>query len=164
MKQFLESIYKSLYGIDIVKPHLCPVVEKPEKTNSEKLYDFALTFYNTDPTPKDEINDEVACAEVVSTILNKYLKDFPIITFTPDLLNYLKKDIRFKEVTEFKTGVIILSPTGFTTGHVGIIGKLGKILSNSSSLGIFTDKFDCVSWINKYSKLGQLDLHIFELV
>jgi len=83
------------------------------------------------------------------------------------MLEYIKKDTRFKETTEFKTGNIIISPTksgaGRIVGHVGIIGKDGKILSNSSSTGLWFDKFDNISWIDRYSRVGGLNMYIFEL-
>lgn len=172
MKEILQTIYRSIWNEDIrevIVTGPCPAPIILPKTPSEKFYDFAMTFYGIDPTPQDKQNDENACAEVMTTILNKYFTDgFPIITYTPDLLIAFRKDIRFKETSEFKTGNLIISPTqtgnGSVIGHIGTIGKNGKILSNSSPTGLFVDKFDDISWIQRYSKGGQLDLHIFELV
>lgn len=170
MKNLLISLLKTYYNIDVTKPLNCPEqlpIPVPEKTAGEKLYEFCMQYYNTDPTPNDVINDEFACAEAISTILNKHLGNFPTIVYTPKLLEHLKNDTRFKETTEFKTGNIIISPTGSgagrKTGHVGLIGKDGKILSNSSSTGLWFDKFDNVSWIDSYSRQGGLLLYIFEL-
>lgn len=171
MKNLLISLLKTYYNVDVEKPTIIEKIveiEKPiKKTKGEELYEFCMQFYGKDITPKDTINDEVACAEVMTTILNKYFGSYPIVTYTPLLLNTLKNDSRFKEITEFKTGNIIISPTGSgagkTTGHVGLIGKGGKIISNSSQTGLLLDKFDTISWIDRYSRQGGLLLYMFEL-
>lgn len=164
IKDFLRNIYKYLYRDDIITKE----IEKPiVKTKGELLLDFAITFINTDPTPKDEVPDETSCVFSLTTILNQYMK-FPVLDYTPTLLSTLKNDKRFKESVEFKLGSIILSPTGSGNGsiqgHVGIITREGKILSNSSLTGLWTDKYDSISWIQRYSKKGGLDIHIFEVV
>lgn len=168
MKEFLKNIYKYLYGEDLIQTIPGPVPIVPIKTSGEKLYDFAMTFFNTDPTPQDLQSDEYACAESLTTILKKYLGDFPIITYTPNLLVQLKNDKRFKLTNEFKPGNVIISPTltgnGSIVGHTGLIGLGGEILSNSSATGLWTNKFNNLSWIERYSKQGQLDLYLFELV
>lgn len=170
MKNLLIEILKTYYGIDVTKPLNCPEYVAPvvEKTAGEKLYEFSLNFYDTDPTPKDIQPDEYACVESLTAILSVYFKgDFKSMTYTPTLLEYLKTDKRFKQSLEFKTGSIILSPTksgaGRIVGHVGIIGKDGKIFSNSSATGKWFDKFDIISWIDRYSRVGGLDMYIFEL-
>lgn len=171
MKEFIKEIYKSLYKEDLIKTETIYIEKKPpviEKTKGEKLLDFALTFYNVDPTPLDAQPDDFACVESLTTILRKYLKDFPIMTYTPLLLKQLQSDIRFKASNEFKVGNIIISVTktgnGKIVGHTGILGRNGKILSNASSSGLFTDKYDNMSWIERYSRQGQLALYIFELI
>jgi len=167
MKEFIKELYKNLYKEDLVKTVYVqpPVIEK---TNREKLLDFALTFYGTDPTPSDLQPDDYACVETLTTILRKYLKDFPIMTYTPLFLKQLQSDIRFKASNEFKEGNIIISVTktgnGTVVGHTGIIGRNGKILSNASSSGLWTDKYDNISWIERYSRQGGLALYIFELL
>jgi len=169
MKNLLISLRKIFYKTDVTKPINCPEYVPPvvEKTSGEKLYEFCMQYYNTDPTPKDEQPDEFACVHSITTILDKYFNGYPIMTYTPTMLEYIKKDTRFKETTEFKTGNIIISPTksgaGRIVGHVGIIGKDGKILSNSSSTGLWFDKFDNISWIDRYSRVGGLNMYIFEL-
>lgn len=165
MKELLKKFFTKFDMVQTVTiKEECPV---PAKTNGEKLYTFALTFFNTDPTPKDEQYDGVACVHSLTTILNKYF-GFPIMTYTPVLLAHLKTDARFKAINEFKEGSIIVSPTesgnGSIIGHTGIIGRNGKILSNSSATGLWNDKYDCVSWVDRYSRKGGLSLYIFEVV
>lgn len=165
MKELIKKLYKDLYKEDLVVQIPCPV--KP-KTNNEKLLELALTYFNTDPTPKDEHPDEVACVHSLTTILKKMYLDFPIMTYTPLLLGKLQSYLRFKVSNEFKEGNIIVSPTntgnGSIIGHCGVLSKNGKILSNSSATGLWTDKYDNISWIDRYSRKGGLSLYIFELV
>ena len=169
MKELLKSIYKTLYKEDLIqieKKYFYP--PEPTKTRGEELYDFSMKFFNTDPTPKDEQPDEYACVHSLTTILNKFLGNYPIMSYTHLFLEAVKKDKRFKPVTEFKKGVIVISPTlsgnGTVIGHTGICGEDGKILSNSSATGLWSDKFDQVSWVERYSRTGKLSLHLFELV
>lgn len=168
LKKLFRDIYKVWFKEDLIQ---IQVVKEPPpppiKTEGEKLLEFALTFYNTDPTPKDEQPDEYACVHSLTTILSKYMT-FPILTYTPVLLTTLRGDKRFKETTQFKEGAIIISPTatgnGSIVGHTGIVGKGGKILSNSSQTGLWFDKFDQVSWIERYSRQGGLSIHLFDLI
>lgn len=170
MKELIQQIYKALYGEDLVqfieRPSPTPIIIP--KTGREKLYEIALKYVGTDPTPQDLQSDEFACAEVVSTLLKKLLPDFPVLTFTPTLLEQLKKDNRFKQTNEFKEGNIIISPTlsgnGTVVGHVGIISQNGEILSNASSSGLWTNKYNNLSWVERYSRGGKLALYLFELV
>ena len=166
MKEFLINLFNLRSEIT----HICPTIPEPviiPKTNGERLYDFSMGFYSIDPTPKDIQPDGFACVESLTTILDLFM-GYPLMTYTPTFLEYIKKDIRFKPTTEFKKGVIIISPTGTgngkIVGHTGIIGENGKILSNSSLSGLWFDKFDQVSWIERYSRQGNLSLYLFELV
>lgn len=166
MKELIRKLFKSVYKEDLVQviKESCPV---PAKTNREKLHEFFITFANIDPTPEDKVPDEISCVYSLTTIISKFIP-FPILEYTPNLLSYLKSDKRFKETSEFKEGNIILSVTktgnNSIMGHVGCISKGGKILSNSSATGLFTDKYDLVSWVERYSRQGQLAVHIFELL
>lgn len=170
MQNFLKELYKNLYHEDLVQiiEKDCLVTPVSPKTAPERLYDLAMTFYNIDPTPKDEQPDEYACVHSLTTIVKNMLPDFPVMTYTPTFLEYIKGDKRFKPTTEFKTGNILISPTetgnGSIVGHTGIIGKEGKILSNSSATGLWTDKYDSVSWIERYSRKGGLSIHLFEII
>lgn len=167
LKIILENLYQYLYRNPIVPT---PVVETPKlviKSNREKLLDIAIANYGIDPTPKDEQPDEFACVHSLTTIVKQLLPDFKVIVYTPDLVIQLQNDNRFKEVLEFKPGNIIISATstgnGTIVGHTGIISNNGKVLSNSSATGLWFDKFDLMSWIERYSRRGQLALYVFEL-
>ena len=62
-------------------------------------------------------------------------------------------------------GSIIISPTqGNTHGHVGIVGKNGKIYSNSSDNGIFSQNYDFDQWMKRYKNLLKLDMLFYNVV
>jgi hypothetical protein len=146
----------------------CSAAPTPPKTNRERLIEISENYFNIDPTPNDEQPDDYACVHSLTTIIKKLYPDFPVMTYTPTFLTFLRGDKRFKETFELKEGNIIVSPTlsgnGTIVGHTGIIGKAGKIYSNATSSGMWMDKYDAVSWIDRYSRKGGLSLHIFEVL
>ena len=168
MKEFLKSLYKALYNEDLVKTVTIEVPPIKQKTNSDKLCDIAYKWYGKDPTPKDEVSDEVSCVFSLTTILREIVPDFPILSYTPDLLKQMMLDTRFKVSKEFNEGNIVISVTnsgnGRIMGHTGIVGHNGKILSNNSETGLWLDKYDISMWIERYSRQGGLVLYIFELL
>lgn len=167
LADFLKGFYESLTGEKLIQ-YIEKTVQIIPQTNRERLYEIAIKYMETDPTPLDEQPDEYACVHSLTTILKKLLPDFPVMTYTPTFLEALKKDNRFKVTSEFREGNIIISPTlsgnGTVVGHTGIIGKNGKIMSNSSATGLWTDKFDLISWVERYNRGGKLSLYIFEPV
>ena len=169
MKELFKNLYYAFFKEELINTvYVEKEIPKPVKSNREKLLDLAIAHYNTDPTPKDEQPDEYACVHSLTTILKKLVPDIEIMIYTPTFLKALQKDKRFKPTTEFKEGNIIISPTlsgnGTIVGHTGIIGKEGKIYSNASSTGLWYDKYDNVSWISRYSRQGELELYLFELI
>jgi len=173
MKDLIKNIYYTLFQEDMItKVYIKETVKveppKPTITNRQRLLDLAIAHYNTDPTPKDEHPDEFACVHSLTTILKKLLPDFEVMSYTPTFLKALQNDKRFKATNEFKEGNIIISPTmtgnGSVVGHTGIIGVNGVIYSNASSTGLWYDKFNNVTWIDRYSRKGGLSLHIFEII
>lgn len=99
----------------------------------------------TDVTPTDRTPDEVACAEVVSTLIRKVEPAMPIITGTATLWEYLDNPIHgFRQVQDPQAGDIIISPTGYglkgTSGHVGVVLQDNVIASNTS-FGTYAGKF-----------------------
>lgn len=174
MKNLLQNLLQSttnLLQYRFTKPLYCPEqmpIPVIEKTAGEKLYEFCMQYYNTDPTPKDEVEDQFSCVWSLTLILQKFFDgEFKNIDYTPELVKLLKNDNRFKLSNEFKTGSLVVFPTlsgnGKVIGHCFIVGKNGKMLSNSSATGWWTDKYDTITMIERYVKLGQLDMYIFEL-
>lgn len=172
MKEIIRNVYRILFKEDLVQqiPTPCPIHDDviPFVSNGEKLYKLAMSKYGIDPTPKDEVADDVSCVFSLTTILKELLPDFPTLNYTPTLLVELGKDRRFQLVSELKTGNIVVFPTlsgnNKIMGHCFIVGIGGKMLSNSSSTGLWDDKYDTTSMIDRYARTGQLRMYIFELV
>ena len=137
----------------------------PVKTNEEKLLEVAIGALDTDPTSKDEVSDEVACSEVLSTLIKKVFPDFPIINSTKDLDLKLFTDKRFKRETEPKKGRIIVSPrTNTQFGHTGLWITSERIASNNSKNGLFQGNYDFQSWIKEFKDKRGLRIYIYSVV
>lgn len=140
---------------------------RPQVTpTGSKLYAVAKANLNTDVTPKDDVPDNVACAQTLTTLISKVI-DFPIIPGTSSLFTYLKKHASFTEVYSPQPGDVILSPTGYgngkITGHCGVIGENGRILSNDSPTGLLKDNWTLVNWKNHYGVKGGLPVVYFRI-
>ena len=86
-----------------------------ENNNRLRLYHAALSFIGTDVTPKDEVPDEVACAETVWTLLSLVDPNAFGIQKTASsyyLYTQLKESKNFTQVTEPLEGDLVASPTG----------------------------------------------------
>lgn len=135
------------------------------RTTRQKLYEVAVRTLGKDASPLDLVNDDLGCAESVSTLLSKIMA-FSIITGTYTMLERLSKDSRFVRVYEpVMAGTIILSPTGTGNGkiigHVGIVGLNGKVYSNNSATGLWDDYYTIETWKQRYSDTGGLSLYFF---
>jgi hypothetical protein len=125
-----------------------------------RLYQAARRVLNTDASPRDRAHDEVGCAETVTEIIKSVLPTFPIILGTATLLEHLKKDTRFVQVSTPQAGDIILSPTGSSSstivrnGHVGICGEGNEIMSNTSADGIFRANYTQETWDKRWTQNG----------
>lgn len=137
------------------------------KTNAEKLLDIALEALDTEVTPNDNVPDEVACAEVISTLLNKLFPDFPILASTKDLDMKLFTDKRFDRIGEPERGAIVISPrTSSTYGHCGVFITSEKIASNNSFgklKGKFTGNYLWSEWIDEFRYERGLRIYIYRL-
>jgi hypothetical protein len=127
-------------------------------TKKKTLLDACKANLGTDASPKDAANDEVACAETVTTLLKQVYPEVPIILGTWTLYEYLNNPKNgFKKVEEPKAETIIISPTGTgkpgTIGHVGIFDEHGLIMSNNSFgllRGKFTQNYTLPLWQSRY--------------
>lgn len=140
-------------------------IDKPyTMSNKEKFYQICVEALDTDPTPLDKINDEVACAETLSFLIQKIHPDFPILPSTRDLDTKLFIDKRFKRTLTPKRGDIIMMPrTKTTSGHCGIFLTEEKIASNTSKDGIWRGNYDVESWKVMETKRG-LKTYYYELL
>lgn len=136
-----------------------------------KLYDKAVASLGTDASPNDLAPDEYGCAETVSNIIHRAFADFPEeILSTAQLYKALLKHPKFKGVSDFNFGDVIISPTGYAThpdvipnGHVGIVAK-HSIMSNSSATGKFSENFTLSSWDARYRQRGGYPVLFFRRV
>lgn len=141
-----------------------PITIKP-MNNSDKLLKVCLDALDTDVTPQDIVKDDLACAEVMSTLIKKVLPDFPIIDSTKNLDMKLFTDKRFKRFDMTGRGRIIISPrTNGTHGHVGIFITDERIASNNSLTGKFVGNYTWQSWIKEFKERRGLKIFIYEMI
>lgn len=144
---------------------LTQLLAELRQTNRVRLYETATRHIGLDVTPLDKINDEVACAETLTTLLRLVHPDTPIIPGTATLHTYLNKHWnRFELVSSPKPGDIVLSPTvGKNVGHVGIVGLNNTIMSNDSRTGLFVENYTVSSWKERFVTRKGLKLYWYRL-
>ncbi len=170
---WLIEALKSLLAF--IRPVKSPVEVPYVKSPRERLYETAVACLDTDASPKDLAPDDLACAESVN---NVYFKAFGEYIETPGLSTtklfaaMMDRTDKFLRVTDCQEGNIIISPTGFSknsslpipNGHVGIIGKSGKIMSNSSATGKFIENYTLNTWTQRYRATGGYPIHVFKVM
>ena len=118
-----------------------PAPEPP----TEAIAEAAEAALGTDPTPKDQISDEIACVSSLVAILPPEFGISRNTSYTPDLVKILKASARFKPTYEMKRGSIVVYPTeGLNVGHAmicledddGTISNRNTLASNNSFGGI----------------------------
>lgn len=139
-----------------------------EKTNREKLFEYAKSQIGFDVTPKDLVPDDVACAESFSTVVQKGIfPEMEIIPYTLTLYHFLKNSLNWKLTTDLKPGCAIISPTTLgngiiPNGHVGIISENGKIMSNTSENGLWMENYTIEKWVERFRVKGGYPIFVFE--
>lgn len=132
------------------------------------LMEIAEENIGKDVTPKDEVPDEVACAETVSTILRMKYSDFPMIVSTSTMDKALRSNLsNWVMVYEPQAGDLIISPTeGKKIGHVGIVMENNLVASNNSfgvNAGKFTKNYTIQKW-NDYYKGKGLEVNYYRRI
>lgn len=138
-------------------------------TTRERIYLAAKQALGTDASPLDQAPDYLACAETVTTIIDKVI---PGIKWTARTsTHFLRKDLlnstKFVRTTNPQPGDIVLSATGYggkngiSHGHVGFLMEDGKIASNTSKTGMFDENFTVASWKRYYVQRGGYELLYF---
>lgn len=140
------------------------VKEEIKESPRERLYKAAVESLGKEMSPIDIAPDELACGESVCNVIRLVYPDFPMLPYTPDLADYLKKDKRFKGTLDPDPGNIIISPTATSTrrGHVGIHLGNGRIASNTSENGLWEDNLSIDSWVKTYRTKNKLPIIYFE--
>lgn len=141
-------------------------------TKRELLYAKALASCGTDASPNDLAPDELGCAETVNEIHKGVFGDYISprnILSTYQLYKDLQARPDFIVVEHPKPGDIVISPTGYGkgTGHVGIVGENGTIMSNNSFKdsdgvrGIFDQNYTIDSWRRRFVERGNFPMRFF---
>ncbi len=134
----------------------------PVKSAREHLYDTAYKCIDIDASPKDQADDDLACAESVWNVANKAFPGrvgFPLTLGTIALVKGLKSSKYWKEVDKPDYGDIIIDETGtgktgaIYHGHTGIVGK-HQIMNNNSSNGLWQPTYTQKTWDDRYVKKG----------
>lgn len=137
----------------------------PTMDYQDKFIKIATDALDTEVTPQDITPDEVACAEVLSTLIRKVFPDFPMIVSTIELFQRLKNDKRFVVTLSPQRGAIVISPTkGYTRGHCGVFITNERIASNNSFgqlKGKFTGNYQWDSWIKEFINKRGLHTYLF---
>ena len=145
-----------------------PEVPEPKPiplTKAEKIYKTALATLGEDISTL--IENEIACSEVVSKIINQAISDFPAgVLSTADLNIKLKQSPYFRQVLEPSEGAIIVSPrTEKINGHTGICLSNGAIASNDSKTGKFNVNYNLETWAKTFGVKGRgLKIYIYEVI
>lgn len=141
-----------------------------EKNNRLLFFASAIQCLGTDVTPTDIYPDEYNCAETVNVIHTKAF-GFPIggDISTYRLYAALKNSPYFKKVLEPLEGDLIISPTGYgrieiMTGHVGIIGESGKVMSNRSKTGTFEENYTLKTWKETWVDKGKYPMFFYRRI
>ena len=139
-------------------------VDAPKPPRRLQVLEVAKSCLGRDISAKE---DELGCAESVSTILNKVDPNFPdSILHTYALYDTLKRHKEFKVTLDLVPGNVIVSPTGLGIGHghCGIIGENGKIMSNTSKNSKWEENYTIASWVKKFRTQGKFPIYVFELL
>jgi hypothetical protein len=143
-------------------------IEEITLPEENSLLAAAKAALGTDASPNDLAPDELGCAETVSTLIGQVLPGFPVITGTWTLWQRLLSDDRFVLVMTPEPGDIVISPTGTgngrMSGHVGIVGEYGRIMSNDSRDGTFDQNYDLETWRQRYGINGGFPIHYYRLI
>jgi hypothetical protein len=155
---------------DVPKP-TPPPIHAPEAqiTPSERLYKAAYLALGTEVTPKDEVPDSFACAQVFSEIYYRAFGERLGVNnenSTYWIRYFFGKSVSWEKIDTPVRGCAVISATGFQTrrnpdrtyvipnGHLGIYMGDEKIAANDSSDGFFKITYTLDSWAERYVKIG----------
>ena len=142
-------------------------------SNSEKFFNFCMTWLNKDITPKDEVDDDVACMATIDTLYKtfsgSYLSGKGITISTRVGLDVLSRSPSWQRIYKPEKGCIVLYATGtgngyLANGHIFTSDGQGKLYSNSSSNGLFQQNYTDFTAKYRYQTLGGFSPHYFKLI
>jgi putative peptidoglycan binding protein len=136
-------------------------------TKKEILGETAISLLGIDVSPLDRSIDDLACVESVDCVLEAALgKKYFNSLSTIDAGKIMKSSpLMFKPTNTPSKGTIIVSTTkGPKHGHIGIYKDSYKIMSNSSSTGIWSQNYNTDTWKNRYINLLGLTVEMYDII
>ena len=131
-------------------------------TTGKLIHSISKDSIGMDVTPLDKVDDVVACAESVTTILSKAGVINKIIPGTWSLEHHFQLSNNWNIVKYPLPGDIVMSATGTSKlhskapfrGHVGIVGDNGQIMANDSFSGLWGAYYTLATWRERYVLKG----------
>ena len=142
-------------------------------TKSDRFFAMCLANLNTDVTPKDKVDDDVACCETIDTLLYKtfgeYMAGSTITISTTKALEIMSISPKFLEIQKPIKGSILVYATGtgngyLSNGHIFASNGAGLLYSNSSYTGLFQQNYTDFTAKYRYETLGGFKPHYFMLI
>ena len=165
-KKYVTKTVKPIESSPIL-PFIEPKPPEPIKvSNREKLKGEVLKWVGWDLS--ELVDNNLACAETFSRIIQKIYLDFPTLLSTIAIKQHFRIDKRFKATLDLKDWQVILCVTGtgngkITHGHVGIIGENNLIYSNDSFSGKFSQNYTLQEWIDRYRVKGGFPIYVYDI-
>ncbi len=163
----ISNLWQAFFPLKEKVDQIAPLQPKEPimETNAQKFYQACVDALDTDPSTPDAVQDELGCADTMSTLIKRVFPDFPHILSTADLFQKMKQDKRFSATLTPKKGCIIISPrTATKNGHVGYFITDERIASNISfgpNKGKFMGGYSWNSWINEFRDNRSLKIYLF---
>lgn len=133
--------------------------------NMNTLTEVVERNLGIDVTPKDVVDDSVACVEVATTILRAIYPDVPKEVSTIRMDAWFRTAPGWKKLTAPEAESVIISPTyGRKIGHMGIYLADGTIASNNSfgvNRGRLTKNYTFETWCKKFKVEKGLEVNIY---
>lgn len=166
----LKDILDKLKGL--IRQLKYIIVEKNENTQANlHLYETAKKHLGQDVTPKDEVDDDVACASSYNKIVSlAFGSPAGGEASTWWLLKALEASDKYAEVAIPIEGDTLIAATGtggsssVKNGHVAICLEEGKLASNSSDTGLWVQNYNLYTFNYRYNTLGRFPVRIFRRV
>lgn len=166
------DMYGNAYGLVGPKTR-AKLNELADNLNSILIYGTALRYLDTDPTPEDNIPDDVGCAEAVEKIVEEATGEYLNCSgSTYKLKAILDSSSNWVKIDKPETGAIILSATGYGNGnlkhgHTGIVEVVGdvvNIISNSSKDGLLKRSYTLDTWNARYRDIGGFPVDFYKKI
>lgn len=149
------------------EPEPPPMNEQTE--TGKQLYAKSKSFLGTEPTPKDEIPDVVACVSNLQVIFFKttgrYIGQGAALYSTKALKEWMLQDKNFTRVDDPLPGDILVYATGegngmVSNGHCFVVGNK-DYMSNNSFTGLWSADYTRETAAAYYEKKGGFTPYFF---